>query len=210
MTLVSRFGLAARLARRELRSGLRGVGVFVGCLWLGVFAIAAVGSVSAAARQGIRVDARSILGGDLELQLTHRPADPEVLDRLASWGRTATVLELRAMARPGPETGSRAGPVLVEAKAVDEAYPLYGDLELDPPLPLREALATGGGPPGAVVDANPGDWIKAVSRLDDLLGGYPAGECWLHTCDGRAWYWKPAMRRRLWKRVVPLAHQLGD
>ena len=74
-------GLAVRLAGRELRSGLRGFGVFLGCLWLGVFAIAAVGSVSAAARQGILADARGILGGDLELSLTHRPAGEGVLSQ---------------------------------------------------------------------------------------------------------------------------------
>jgi hypothetical protein len=64
-------------------------------------------------------------------------------------------------------------------------------------------------PGRAVVDASPGDWSHAVSQLDNLLGGYLAGACWLHTCDGRAWYWKPGMRRRLWKRVVPLSQRLG-
>ncbi|MDF1555806.1 MAG: FtsX-like permease family protein [Deferrisomatales bacterium] len=150
----ARLGLAVRLAGRELRSGLRGFGVFLGCLWLGVFAIAAVGAVSAAARQGILADARGILGGDLELSLTHRPAAQEVLAQLASWGRTSTVLEVRAMARPSAAPGDATGPgpVLVEVKAVDAAYPLHGTLELVPPMPLPAALETRGGRAGAVVD----------------------------------------------------------
>lgn len=36
--------LALTLCRRELRGGLRGFGVFLGCLFLGVLAISAVGS----------------------------------------------------------------------------------------------------------------------------------------------------------------------
>ena len=39
-------GLALRLARRELRGGVRGFRVFLGCLALGVAAIATVGALS--------------------------------------------------------------------------------------------------------------------------------------------------------------------
>jgi predicted lysophospholipase L1 biosynthesis ABC-type transport system permease subunit len=45
-------GQAWRLARRELRGGLHGFGVFLGCLFLGVFAISAIGSFTAAAARG--------------------------------------------------------------------------------------------------------------------------------------------------------------
>ena len=47
------FGLAWRLARRELRGGLRGFRVFLLCLLLGVGAIAAVGSLSEAMLGGL-------------------------------------------------------------------------------------------------------------------------------------------------------------
>ncbi|MBE0502218.1 MAG: hypothetical protein IBX47_12345, partial [Desulfuromonadales bacterium] len=41
---------ALRLVRRELRNGLRGFGVFIACLFLGVFAISGIGSFTEAAR----------------------------------------------------------------------------------------------------------------------------------------------------------------
>ena len=41
------WSLAWRLARRELRGGFKGLGVFLACLALGVAAIAAVGVVNA-------------------------------------------------------------------------------------------------------------------------------------------------------------------
>jgi hypothetical protein len=40
---------ALRLARRELRGGVSGLGVFLGCLVLGVTAVAAIGSIAASA-----------------------------------------------------------------------------------------------------------------------------------------------------------------
>jgi len=45
--------LAARLARRELRGGLRGFRIFLACLALGVAAIAAVGMVRSAIQSGL-------------------------------------------------------------------------------------------------------------------------------------------------------------
>ena len=45
--------LALRLARRELRGGLKGFRVFLACLTLGVAAIAGVGSVSQAVITGL-------------------------------------------------------------------------------------------------------------------------------------------------------------
>ena len=44
--------IAARLAFRELRGGLRGFGIFIACIALGVFAIAGVGSVAASLADG--------------------------------------------------------------------------------------------------------------------------------------------------------------
>jgi putative ABC transport system permease protein len=128
---------AWRLARRELRSGLRGFGVFLTCLFLGVFAIAAVGSFAAAARSGLLSDARALLGGDLEIRLAHRELTGEQERFLAARGILSGVAELRAMARAA--TGN--GPTLVELKAVDDRYPLYGTLASDPPQDSAGAFA---------------------------------------------------------------------
>src|SRR6476620_8135506 len=45
--------LALRYALRELRGGLRGFYVFIGCIALGVMAIAGVGSVAASLSEGL-------------------------------------------------------------------------------------------------------------------------------------------------------------
>ena len=128
---------AWRLARRELRGGLHGFGVFLTCLFLGVFAIAAVGSVSAATRRGLLSDARALLGGDLEIHLVSRQlsaSEPQFVSRM---GTVSAMVEMRAMAR-AVKNGRRT---LVELKAVDHAYPLYGSVGSDPSRLLAENLA---------------------------------------------------------------------
>jgi len=143
---MSPWRLALVYARRELRGGLKGFRVFLACLALGVAAIAGVGTLAEGVREGLRADARLLLGGDFHLTLTHREATPAQrlhLDATATVSRSA---EMRAMARgPGDRT-------LVELKAVDGVYPLIGAVETEPALPLAEILAARNGVWGAAVD----------------------------------------------------------
>lgn len=146
--------LAFRLARRELRGGLKGFRIFLACLLLGVAAIAGVRSLSAGLLEGLERDGRAILGGDAVLRLNYRTATPEQQDWLSRRGTVSVAAEMRALAR----TPDDARASLVELKAVDSAYPLYGALTLQPDRgqpgggALEAALARQGDAWGAVVE----------------------------------------------------------
>ena len=66
------FFLAVRFALRELRGGLRGFYIFLGCIALGVAAIGGVNSVAQSITQGISAEGQAILGGDLSFSLVQR------------------------------------------------------------------------------------------------------------------------------------------
>ena len=147
--------VAWRIARRELRGGLRGVRIFLLCLALGVTAIAAVGTVRAAIEQGLRDEGAIILGGDAEMEFTYRyasEAERAWMDAQAEG--VSEVVDFRSMAVV--ERGDETERGLTQVKAVDGLYPLLGAVALDPPLPLDTALAGEGGLPGAVCSATPG------------------------------------------------------
>jgi len=139
---------ALRLAFRELRGGLRGFRVFLACLVLGVGAIAGIGSLGAAVRAAINDDAHVLFGGDVSARLVHREANPAERQFLDHSGTVSEVALLRAMA----VSLDGARHTLIELKAVDSAYPLYGKVTLAPPQPLAEALAGRDGTYGAVAD----------------------------------------------------------
>src|SRR5438309_7758414 len=128
----SQIGYALRLARRELRGGVRGFRVFLACLGLGVGAIAGIGSLTEAVVAGMRGDARLLLGGDVSARLSYRPAGEAERQFLAASGTLSEVAKLRAMARS--LDGARRS--LIELQAVDAAYPLYGAISLTPASPL--------------------------------------------------------------------------
>ncbi len=131
-------GLAFRYALRELRGGLKGFYVFLACLALGVAAIAGVASLSQGIDTSLSRDGRGLLGGDVEFRLIHRSASDEELAWLNAQGKVSTVLQMRAMAHAGDRR------TLVEIKSADQAYPLYGSVQLDPPMPLADAFRDGG------------------------------------------------------------------
>ena len=134
-------------ALRELRGGLRGFYVFIACIALGCMAICGVGSLAASLSDGLARQGQIILGGDLSFTLIQREAAPNERAFLDGRGQVASAATLRAMART---TDSKA--TLVEVKAVDDAYPLFGQTLLDPVMALHEALAENHGIFGAAAD----------------------------------------------------------
>ncbi len=185
--------LATRLARRELRGGLKGFGIFLACLALGVAAIAAIGGVREGIKAGLAEQGAALLGGDAAIELTYRFAD----EAEHAWMRTraialSEIAEFRSMAVVGEGEGAQRG--LTQVKAVDAAYPLIGMLELEPPMPLAEAFAGANGLPGLIMEPLlisrleivPGDILRLgvqefvlmaalISAPDNASGGFSLG-----------------------------------
>ena len=141
------WALAARIARRELRGGLRGFAVFLACLALGVAAIAGVGMVRAAIQAGLTEQGAVLLGGDAQVEFTYRfatDAEREYLNSIAL--QTSEIVDFRSMAVAGESR------ILTQVKAVDAAYPLLGSVDLQDGVSLTTALDGVGTVPGAVME----------------------------------------------------------
>lgn len=153
------WSLPLRYALREMRGGLNGFYVFIACIALGVMAIAGVGSVAASLGDGLAREGRTLLGGDAAFSLIQREATPNEVAFLRSRGDVSVAATMRGMART--DDGRSA---LVELKAVDGAYPLLGDLKLEPPMPVADLLARRDDAFGAAADP------ALLARLDLKIG----------------------------------------
>ncbi|MDB5707899.1 MAG: hypothetical protein JWN66_5015 [Sphingomonas bacterium] len=120
--------LAWRLALRDLRGGLGGLRLLAVCLFLGVAAIAGIGSLSSALTGELATQGRMFLGGDLQVGLSQRRATPAEYKVIAGLGRVAESAKLNAMVARAD--GAQA--MLASLKAVDGAYPLVGRFTLAP------------------------------------------------------------------------------
>ena len=144
------FPQAATIARRELRGGLQGFRIFLLCLLLGVAAIAGIGTVRSAIDAGLSTEAAALLGGDAEMHFTHRRATDAERDWIeANSLASSEILTFRSMLQA--QSIEDPTPGLSQVKAVDEAYPLYGEVILSPAMPLQQALAVQNGIPGVVL-----------------------------------------------------------
>jgi len=115
---------AWRIARRELSARFRGLRLLLACLFLGVGALAAIGSLTKAINEGLAAKGRQILGGDVQITVWQRPISAEERAALARYGRLSDGQRLQAMASNGDTTAP------VQLKAVDALWPMVGRLEL--------------------------------------------------------------------------------
>jgi putative ABC transport system permease protein len=143
-------------ALRNLRSGLRGFWILLSCLTLGVAALAIIGSLSSGLRRGLDEQGQQLLGGDVEFALVQREVTATEKEWLTRQGTLSQTTTLRAMAQSTDDTA------LVEIKAVDNSYPLYGTLQTAPQS--ADTFKAVDGVFGAAVDE------ALLSRLGVKLG----------------------------------------
>ncbi len=117
------FRASWRIARRDLHAGFRGLRLLFLCLLLGVATLATIGSLTASVTSELSRRGQTILGGDIEVEMTQRRMTEAERAHLESLGELSETISLRAMAQAAGRT-----PILGELKGVDAAYPLYGAL----------------------------------------------------------------------------------
>ena len=147
-----------KLAWQDLRGSGQSLWVLCACLVLGVTLVAATGGLYQQVWQGLQADSRQIAGGDLQVESRSRlPTD--AVDWMAARGDVSLLIELDTM------IGTADGDFqLVEVQSVDDRYPLYGALTLDPPLPLTEVTRKEDGRYGLAMDP------VLADRLDIAMG----------------------------------------
>lgn len=112
---------------RETRANLTHFRILILCLFLGVFVIGLVHSVTQALEGGLRRDGKAILGGDLSVRNIYEPLRPEQEAILSQAGRVARTVEMRALLTDA--AGQNAA--LTEIKGIDARYPMFGRMELE-------------------------------------------------------------------------------
>jgi len=134
---------AAAIGWRDLKSAPGKFGFVVLSVAVGVAALVGVRGLSNSYKQTLSTDARSLLAGDLSARMFRMPTDEESSKIAAVTGsgsggvRATWVTETISMA----SMPSAPVPILVALKAVDPAeYPYYGTAELEPAIPLAQAL----------------------------------------------------------------------
>ncbi len=194
----ARWPVLLRFVARELRGGGRRFAVFLFCIMLGVAAIAAVLGTSSALQQSLAEQGRNLLGGDAEFTHIHRRASAAEITLLQNnaerMSEIATMRAMASMRSMAGAPGTSALPALVEIKAIDNQYPLTGELKTSPVISTSRLMKKNDGKWNALVEetllgrlnVKLGDTInigqahfKIIGRIlnepDRLGSGFPVG-----------------------------------
>jgi putative ABC transport system permease protein len=127
------------MAWRETRAVWRHFLYFFLCIALGVGALVSIALFARNLEQSVTQEARGLMAADLEVRLSHRlsEAGQSLVRGLSTRGVAMIhVSELVAMAAGKGQTQ------IIELKAVEEGYPFYGKLRVEPDRPLADLLAS--------------------------------------------------------------------
>ncbi len=127
--------LAWIIASRELAGGVRGFVIYLACIALGVFAIAAAGSVTEGFSRGLASEARTLLGGDAMFTASQRRATDKERAWMDAQGRVSERIGLNVMGQAGDVR------LQVDIRAVDDLHPLIGEDVVFGAANIRDALA---------------------------------------------------------------------
>ena len=161
-------GFILRSMLRESRGARGRLLFFVACLAVGVAAVTGVAGLVGGVEAGVRARSREVLAADLSVD-GRRPLPPELDELLADVpGLERTDLrEMATMAAaPGPDGGASRSR-LAQLRVVRGRYPLYGEVETDPPRALDRPLGRG----EAVVAADLLPQLGVAKGGIVLLGG---------------------------------------
>ncbi len=131
---------AFRIAWREMHAARAKFLFVIVAVAVGVGSLTGVRGFSRSFRRMLLREARTLMAADLSARVFGVPtADQQsVFDNLAARGvRRTWITETVTMA----SSATTPDPLLVSVKAVDpRAYPFYGEVQLNPPRALRDAL----------------------------------------------------------------------
>ncbi len=118
-----------RIARRELAGGLGGFWIYLACLALGAWAIAAAGSITASFSRGLEIQSRALLGGDAAVSISQRQATDEERAWFEARGAVTEAAQVDLMARKGDKVRQ------IDVRGIDSAFPLVGAFGFNPGAP---------------------------------------------------------------------------
>ncbi len=129
---------ALRLARRDLKGGLGGLGLLWLCLAIAIAGLSSVTSLASSIDRAIAAQGRALIGGDLLVSVAQRDASSDELAAIRALGPHSKSVGTRGMiVAPGGQS------MLVEVTGADAAWPLAGTLTLVGARPGAGEIAIG-------------------------------------------------------------------
>ena len=124
---IQQFKLINKYALRDFSRSYKKLWVITSTLFVSLLLLSLTFSVKEALNTEIASNAKELLGGDIQIDSDIEPLPPKVIDQFNALGKVSAAIEFATMLSKEGES-----PVFTELRAVDNNYPLYGEIETIP------------------------------------------------------------------------------
>jgi putative ABC transport system permease protein len=124
---IQQFKLINKYALRDFSRSYKKLWVITSTLFVSLLLLSLTFSVKEALNTEIASNAKELLGGDIQIDSDIEPLPPKVVDQFNALGKVSAAIEFATMLSKEGES-----PVFTELRAVDNNYPLYGEIETIP------------------------------------------------------------------------------
>ena len=124
---IQQFKLINKYALRDFSRSYKKLWVITSTLFVSLLLLSLTFSVKEALNTEIENNSKELLGGDIQVTSGIDPLPEDVISQLSTLGEVSTSIEFATMISREGES-----PVFTELRAVDNNYPLYGEIETLP------------------------------------------------------------------------------
>jgi putative ABC transport system permease protein len=115
---------------RDLTRSYKKISTIIFTLFISLFVLSIIISLEYSLKKELNSNAKILLGGDLEINTRNEKVNDEYLDQLKKLGDVSSTVEFSTMLADSKKQNAKT--FFIRLKAVDDKYPLYGNVESFP------------------------------------------------------------------------------
>ena len=159
---IQQFKLINKYALRDFSRSYKKLWVITSTLFVSLLLLSLTFSVKEALNTEIENNSKELLGGDIQVTSGIDPLPEDVISQLSTLGEVSTSIEFATMVSREGES-----PVFTELRAVDNSYPLYGEIQAIPE-DASEKIFANTQKPTVLINENIQNLLN-VSQGDDVV-----------------------------------------
>ena len=159
---IQQFKLINKYAVRDFSRSYKKLWVVTSTLFVSLLLLSLTFSVKEALNSEIDNNSKELLGGDIQVTSGIDPLPEKIIDEFDTLGKVSTAIEFATMLSKEGES-----PVFTELRAVDDNYPLYGNIETIPQI-ASERIFVNSQKPSVLINESIQKLLK-LSFGDDVV-----------------------------------------
>ena len=159
---IQQFKLINKYALRDFSRSYKKLWVVTSTLFVSLLLLSLTFSVKEALNSEIDNNSKELLGGDIQVTSGIDPLPEKIIDEFDTLGKVSTAIEFATMLSKQGES-----PVFTELRAVDDNYPLYGNIETIPQI-ASERIFVNSQKPSVLINESIQKLLK-LSFGDDVV-----------------------------------------